>query len=258
MTWVRSALFNLAFFSWTALACLTALPVVILFMKRDAVHGLARFWSRVNFVLLRVLCRIDHEIVGRENLPEGPCILASKHQSAWDTMVFHHILDRPCFVLKRELLGIPLFGRALSRTQMLAIDRAGGAKALKTMVAEARDRLAEGRRIVIFPEGTRVAPGDHRRHLPGVAALYQALDVPVVPVALNSGLFWARRSFRKKPGRIRLEILPPIAPGLARKAFTAKLEDRIEGATRALIAAPAALAGLDGSVDSPVDNSGVR
>lgn len=238
MTLVRSALFNLAFFGWTTLACLTALPVVALFMRREAMHGLARTWAKVNLALLRGLCRIDHEIVGRENLPDGPCILAAKHQSAWDTMVFHTFLDRPCFVLKRELLDIPLFGLAIRRAEMLPIDRAGGAKALKAMVAEARRRLEAGRRIVIFPEGTRVPPGRHRRYLPGVAALYQALGVPVVPIALNSGLFWGRRSFRKAPGRIRLEILPPIAPGLDRQPFTAELERRIEGASRALLPAP--------------------
>jgi len=236
MTALRSLLFNIAFFCWTAIISAVAVPS-ILATRNSATGGtFARAWSVGVFALLRVLCRVEYRIRGLENLPDTPCIVASKHQSAWDTMIFSLLLDNPSYVLKRELLKIPFFGWALAGSRMVPVDRAGGAKALKHMLAAARSRLSEGRAIVIFPEGTRVEPGGHQPYLPGVAALYQALGVPVVPVGLNSGLFWGRRSFLKQPGRILLELSPPIAPGLPRREFMRRLEDRIEGASNRLIA----------------------
>jgi 1-acyl-sn-glycerol-3-phosphate acyltransferase len=149
-------------------------------------------------------------------------------------LVFAHYLHYPAYVLKRELLYLPLFGLYLLRAGMIPVDRRGRASALKRMLAAAKRRREEGRDLLIFPEGTRVAPGQHQAYQPGVAALYGHLDLPVVPVALNSGLFWGRRSFNKKPGTITLEFLPAIAPGLARKVFMAELETRLEGASRRL------------------------
>ena len=236
MTAFRSLLFNAIFFGWTAVASFFAVLAVLLFRRSRLVHRIARFWSGVVFAFLRSLCGVDFRIRGLENLPDGPCILAAKHQSAWDTMIFAHLVDNPCFVLKRELLRIPLFGWALSQAGMVAVDRAGGAAALKRMVADVRTRLAEGRPIVIFPEGTRVAPGARRPYLPGVAALYTALRVPVVPIGLNSGLFWSRRSFLKSPGCILLELMPPIEPGLRRREFMKRLEEQVEGTSNRLIA----------------------
>jgi 1-acyl-sn-glycerol-3-phosphate acyltransferase len=233
---IRSLLFNAVFFGWTTVMSVLAFLALLLGSRSQAVHGFARVWSHVVFALLRGLCGLDYRIRGLENLPEGPCILASKHQSAWDTMIFAHLVHNPCFVLKQELLQIPFFGWVIRRAGMVAVDRAGGTSALKRMVADARRRLAEGRSIVIFPEGTRVAPGAHRPYLPGVAALYAALGVPVVPIGLNSGLFWSRRSFLKRPGRILLELLPPIEPGLRRRDFMARLEAQVEGASNRLVA----------------------
>ena len=239
MTWLRSLAFNLAFYAWTALLCLFAMPFVILLMKPVAVFTLGRFWARISLWLLRVLCRIDHQVVGLDALPGTPCIVAAKHQSAWDTLVFSQLLYNPSYVLKKELTQIPFFGWALLRVGMVPVDRSGGARALRTMLAAAKRRLGEGRAILIFPEGTRTEPGRRRPYHPGVAALYRELGVPVVPIALNSGLFWGRRSFVKTPGRITLEVLPAIAPGLPRKAFMAELEARIEGASERLAQAPA-------------------
>jgi 1-acyl-sn-glycerol-3-phosphate acyltransferase len=236
MTAIRSLLFNGVFFVWTAVASFFAFLAFLPSRSSYLVHRIARVWSGVLFAILRRLCGIEYRIRGLENLPEGPCILAAKHQSAWDTMIFAHLVDNPCFVLKRELLQVPLFGWALKQAGMVAVDRAGGASALKRMVADTRRRLAEGRPIVIFPEGTRVAPGARRPYLPGVAALYTALRVPVVPIGLNSGLFWSRRSFLKSPGCILLEILPPIEPGLRRREFMKRLEEQVEGTTNRLIA----------------------
>ena len=165
----------------------------------------------------------------------APVIIASKHQSAWDTIVYFVLFDDPAYVLKRELLAIPIIGWYLRRTGMIAIDRKGGAGALRRMVAEARAAADAKRPIVIFPEGTRTAPGAKRAYHPGVAALYGKLGLPVVPVALNSGLFWPRRGFVKRPGRIVLEFLPPIAPGMELEVFATALNEAIETASTELL-----------------------
>ncbi len=240
MTVLGSLLFNMLFFCWTAVISALEIPCTLGARDHKISGAFGRAWTRGNFALLRLLCRVDHRVRGLENLPDTPCIVASKHQSAWDTMVFAILLDNPSYVLKRELLRIPFFGWAIAKGGMVPVDRAGGAKALKRMVAIARRRLAEGRPVVIFPQGTRVAPGGDRPYLPGVAALYQALGVPVVPVGLNSGLFWGRRSFVKKPGQILLEFSPPIPPGLPRREFMRRLQDEIEGTSNRLMVAAGA------------------
>lgn len=147
-------------------------------------------------------------------------------------------LRLPAYVLKRELMRIPLFGLYLRCAGMIPVDRTGGGGALKQMVAKARAAAAAGRHLLIYPAGTRTPPGERRAYHPGVAALYGQLDLPVVPVALNSGLFWGRRAFMKRPGVITVEFLPPIPPGLPRKQFMAELQARIETATERLVAAP--------------------
>lgn len=234
MMWLRSLLFNVAFHSWTAVLALLAVPVAIVIGPPVWVFRLGRFWAGGVLWLLGLFCELKHRLIGLEKLPPAPFLLASKHQSAWDTMIFSQFLDNPSYVLKRELTRIPFFGWALLRVGCVPVDRSGGATALKSMVKAARARVDEGRSIVIFPEGTRTAPGSRRPYHPGIAALYKDLDIPVVPVALNSGLFWARRSFVKKPGMIELEILDPIPPGLPRREFMVRLEQAIEGATERL------------------------
>ncbi len=235
MAGLGSLLFNIAFHGWTAVTCLVFLPFVLLFGGNSAVHPLARLWVRVSFVLLKIFCRIDYEIGGLERLPRQPCLVAPKHQSAWDTMIFALLIDEPCYVIKRELTQVPMFGLALLRAGMIPVDRTGGGKALKAMVATAKQRRAEGRTILIFPEGTRTAPGERRPYHPGVAAVYRELGVPVIPVALNSGLYWPRRGFIKRPGRIRLEFQPPIEAGLPRRDFMRRLEDSIENGSDRLL-----------------------
>lgn len=229
---LRSLLFNGFFYGWTALCVLLGLPLLL--GPRAGIYYLGRVWAHPILGALAVLCGLRHEVRGREHLPGGAVLIAAKHQSAWDTIIFSILLWDHSFVLKRELMWVPLFGLYLARAGLIAVDRQGGAKALKKMVATARRTAALGRPIVIFPEGTRVAPDQHRPYQPGVAALYGQLGLPVVPVALNSGLFWRRRSFLKRPGTIVLEFLPPIPPGLPRKAFLARLEQAIEGRSRAL------------------------
>ena len=242
MTLLRSALFNLAFYAWGLGMHLICLPLLLL--PRGATQWAGGLWVRGVLALLAALCGIRHEIRGREHLPPRPnggaFIVASKHQSAWDTLIYSLLLDDEAYVLKQELIWFPLFGLFLLKSGVVPVDRAGGGKALRKMVAAAKRFVAEGRPLVIFPEGTRTPPGSRRPYHPGVAALYRQLEVPVVPVALNSGLLWGRNSFVKTPGTIVLEFLPAIEPGLDRKAFLATLEDRIETASDRLagLAAP--------------------
>lgn len=226
--WLRCALFNISIVAWTTLIALTLWPTIL--VSRDAMRWSGRRWARGVQALLARFVGLRHQVRGTQHLPAGPVVLAAKHQSAWDTMIFYLLFDGPVYVLKKELLAIPIIGWYLGRVGMVAVDRRGGASALKAMVAGVEAALADGRAVVIFPEGTRTAPGERRPYHPGVAALYTRLTVPVVPVALNSGLYWPRRAFLKKPGQITLEFLPPMPPGLGRRDFTAALERRIEDA----------------------------
>lgn len=233
MILIRSLAFQALFLTWTLTLSLLYLP--LLAGPRRVLVGAARLWLAGNLFLVRVVAGLSWEVRGRENLPPGGVLVAAKHQSAFDTMIFHMLLGDPAFILKKELLRLPFIGWYLSRHRMIAIDRKAGIRALKQMAAEAKDAAAEGRQVVIFPEGTRTAPGDTAPYHSGVAMLYDALGVPVVPVALNSGLFWARESILRRPGRVVVEILPAIQPGMDRRAFLADLQGRIEAATNRLV-----------------------
>jgi len=232
MSRLRALAFYIAFFGLTALFGAAGLPLLL--APRRWVMRFGRCWARSVLALLRTIIGLDGEIRGLEHIPSGPSIIAMKHQSAWDTLILPVILDDFAVVLKRELLFVPFYGWYAARAGSIAIDRRGGAGALRHMVAASREAVAVGRPIVIFPEGTRTAPGQRLAYQPGVAALYQALAVPVVPAAVNSGLFWGRRSFVKRPGLITLAFLEPIPPGLPRRQLMNELEARIEAATSAL------------------------
>lgn len=231
---LRSALFNVLFFSATVLALLTLWPLLLL-PPPDPALAAARLWARIVFALLRVVMGLRYEVRGDVTRLDGAALLASNHQSAWDTIVFFLLCPRPTYVMKKELMSIPLYGWFARRQGHIAVDRKAGAAAVRRLLRAAQAALAAGRQIVLFPQGTRVAPGERRPYQPGIAALYQSLHVPVVPLALNSGLFWARRSFLKRPGRIVVEILPEIPAGLPRTEFLRTLEDCIETATQQLI-----------------------
>jgi 1-acyl-sn-glycerol-3-phosphate acyltransferase len=191
-------------------------------------------WAKGVMMLLGVLVGIHYEIRGRNNIPAGPVLIAAKHQSAWETMIFHIITNDPAVVMKAELLKIPIYGWYCRHSRMIPIDRDTGSRAIRAMVDAAKAAAAEARPIIIFPQGTRVAPGVEAPYLPGIAALYRQLGIPVVPVALNSGVFWSRQAIRRKPGTIVLEYLPVIEPGLNRKDFMARLESAIEPASTRL------------------------
>ena len=231
---LRSALFVLFIWVWTGLLSVAYLPLLL--APRKAMRPSVRLWLAGVMGGLRIIAGLAFELRGRENLPEGPFLVASKHQSAFETFAFHLLLNDPAYILKRELLWIPFFGWYLGKSGVIAIDRSAGTRALKAMVKGAEVAVAAGRPVVIFPEGTRAAPGAKLPYHSGVAMLYGALKLPVIPIALNSGLFWRRRGFLKKPGIITIEVLPAMAPGMDRKAFMAELESRVEAATDRLIA----------------------
>ena len=225
---IRSFIYNVLFFATCGFMAIVLVPLII--FPRSVIQKAIKLWTTMLLWQLRVVTGLKHNVVGIENIPKGPAIFASKHQSAWDTGIFHQCIDDPVFVLKQELVMIPFFGWILLRAGSIAIDRKGGAKSLKKMLNGVTSALEQGRKIVIFPEGTRTAPGATHPYNPGIAAIYRGANVPVVPVALNSGLFWQRRSFLKRPGVITIEFLPPIEPGLDRKEFMTQLQSRIESA----------------------------
>jgi len=234
--WLRSLCFNVGWYAGSVVIAILGSPILLL--PRRAVIAWAVLW--VDFILwwLRLTCGLRYRMTGMENLPKGPVIIACKHQSSWETLAFTKLFPDSAIVLKRELLFIPVVGWAMARAGNIAVARGDGAQALRGLMRQARATLGEGRSILIFPEGTRVAVGMENPYQVGVAALYRQLGVPVVPVALNSGLFWGRRKWVKRPGRITVEVLEPIAPGLARTAFMATLRARIEVATARLIENP--------------------
>lgn len=192
-------------------------------------HALASIWW------MRLIVGTKLEVRGRENLPQGPALVAAKHQSAWDTFGIVPLTRDPAIVMKEELFAIPLYGWFSRKFEMIGVRRERASAALKHMATDAKDRAAQGRDIVIFPEGTRRAPGAPPAYKPGVVLLYESLGLPCVPVALNSGLFWPRRSLIRRPGTLVVEFLPAIPPGLPRKEFSALLQERIETASADLL-----------------------
>jgi 1-acyl-sn-glycerol-3-phosphate acyltransferase len=230
---VRSIVFNVLFYLSTAIWLIIALPTF--FMPYTAILAVAKAWGRTNLVLLRI-AGIDYEIRGREKIPKGPLIVAAKHQSAWETFALISLFDNPLFIVKRELQWIPIFGWLMIKGRMVPVDRSAGSQALATMTERARLELSCGRQLIIFPEGTRRPAGAEPRYKFGVAHLYAAEGVPCMPIALNSGLFWPRRSIRRLPGTVLVEILDPIPPGLDKSVFFERLQQALEPATARLIA----------------------
>ncbi len=237
MAVIRSILFNIFYVVWSIGVGTFFLPVMLL-PRAATQFGVARLWLGGFIWAAKVFLGLRYEVRGRENLPDGPVILAAKHQSAFDTFLFHFIVRDPIFVLKKELTRIPLVGWYLLKSGQIAVDRKAGASALKLMVKAARAASAAGGQIIIYPEGTRTAPGTDAPYHSGVAALYTQLGIPVVPVALNSGCFWPRNSFVKTPGTMVVQILPPLPPGMPRKEFLATLRSQIEMSSCTLAGLP--------------------
>lgn len=234
MLYLRSALFNLVFYTETVIVLVICVPLLVL--PRKYLMWTARQWSRFNIWLVGILAGTKYELRGLKHLPHGVAFVASKHQSMWDTLALVALLDDPAVVLKRELTHIPFYGWYAWKARMIAVDRGAHARAVRSMLAQAEQVVRDGRQIAIFPQGTRVAPGASHEYKPGAAALYRRLGLPCVPVAVNSGLFWPRRKFLHYPGTIVMEFLEPIEAGLDRRTFAAELETRIETASNRLMA----------------------
>jgi 1-acyl-sn-glycerol-3-phosphate acyltransferase len=230
---VRSIIFNVLFYLNTLFLLLLALPTF--FLPYRAIIWVATTWGRINLVLLRVVVGVRVEVRGADKIPKGPLLVAAKHQSAWETFALLPLFDNPTFIVKRELQWIPIFGWLMIKGRMVPVNRSAGGQAINDMTARAKTELADNRQLIIFPEGTRRAAGAEPNYKHGIVHLYGVLNVPCVPVALNSGLFWPRRSLRRIPGTVVVEILDPIPPGLDKITFFKRLQNDIETATARLI-----------------------
>ena len=231
---LRSAAFNILFYLNLLAHVIIAIPTYAL--PRRAFMAVARSWGRTTNRLLGAVADTKVEYRGVGKIPKGALLVASKHQSVWETAALLPLFEDPAYIFKRELMWIPILGWYAWKTDMIPIDRNARGGALAGMIGRVRDELARGRQVIIFPEGTRTAPGAPPAYRIGVTRLYAAANVPCLPIALNSGLFWPRRKFLRYPGTIRLEVLDPIPPGLDAEAFAARLERDIETATARLIA----------------------
>jgi 1-acyl-sn-glycerol-3-phosphate acyltransferase len=229
---LRSLLFAVLLYCLTAVS--SVITVLIGLLAPRYLAAFAALWSRTWLKLYETICNVRYEVIGQENVPEGGCILAIKHQSTWDTFSLFAIFRRPVYVLKSELMWIPFFGWALAQLGCIPVKRGTGKKALDGMAAAVRTACAKGRQVVIFPEGTRTPAGTSGVYKSGISHLYTVLQVPCVPVALNSGLLWPRRTFLRPSGVIRVQILPQIPQGLERKDMLRQLATSIEDASRRL------------------------
>jgi 1-acyl-sn-glycerol-3-phosphate acyltransferase len=251
MNWLRSAVFFLWFVAMSVVVHIAFLPALVL--PRRAAVTAARCWCAGILWGLKTIARLDYEVRGE--IPRQSMLIASKHMTMWDTVALFYVLGDPVFVLKQELMNVPLYGWYARRVGMIAINRRAGGRALREMTKATRRALASGLSVIIFPEGTRKKVGAPPDYKPGIAALYQRLDRPCIPVAHNSGLFWTGPAgFLKKRGRIVLQFLPAIAPGLGRQEFMHTLEDRTEQATASLVSEGRAL--LEGASLSPTGGEG--
>ena len=244
---IRSVVFNVLFYLNLLVHFIAAIPTLA--MPRWGIIAVARFWARTNLWLLRMVCGIRVEFRGVEKIPPGPLLVSSKHQSLWETFALLLILPDPAYIMKRELMWIPFFGWYTWKAGMIPVDRSRGSQALAEMNACARREAERNRQIIIFPEGTRRPPGAEPKYKYGVVHLYAEMGVPCLPIALNSGLFWPRRSIRRYPGTIRVEVLDPIPPGLGKDEFFERLQGEVEAATARLVAVGERELGRSGTQD---------
>ena len=235
MIFLRSLLFNAAFYVVTAVMLIATLPLFFITPQRFGM-GVVREWALTCVLLHRWIVGGRLEVRGIENLPLGGCLVASKHQSFFETFALIPLLRNPTIVMKQSIRWWPIFGQYTIKTGMIHVDREGKTAALRALTARAREEIDKGRQIIMFPEGTRRAPGAPPDYQTGIALLYRTLNVAVVPVALNSGLFWPRRSFLRYPGTIVFEFLPQIPPGLDSRTFLSRLQSSIEEASARLAA----------------------
>jgi 1-acyl-sn-glycerol-3-phosphate acyltransferase len=248
---VRALVFNAVVY--TSLTLWMVLGAPFLLLPRRWLIGMMRAWGRVFLWECRVFGGLKVEFRGLDNIPDGPLLIASKHQSAWETLAFLAVFKDPCFILKRELSFIPLFGWYAIKSNQVPVDRRGGNAVMKALVATAKREAHRdgGRQIIFFPEGTRRPIDAEPQYRYGVALAYSVMKVPCVPVAINAGLYWPRRSLKLRPGTILVEFLPPIPPDLPRDDFFQRMQQEIEASTRALVAEGRAALGDTAPVPQP-------
>jgi 1-acyl-sn-glycerol-3-phosphate acyltransferase len=232
MLYIRSFIFDIYFYIVCALVSVFCLPFLLGPISWSFIPS--RLWGYLTLFGARWILGLDYKIEGAHNLPEKPYIIASKHQSAWETVAMCYLLPSPVFIMKKELKYVPLFNLYFARQKVIAVDRKLGKDAIIPMIEAAKFHMQGERCILIYPEGTRSEVGKSGRYRPGVFSLQEGLGVPVVPIALNSGAFWPRRSMIKKQGVITMSILPPIQPGLSREEFMKTLQTVIENRSNQL------------------------
>lgn len=227
MIWrLRSLLFNFFFYGNTIVLLALCVPFLLFPLRWQ--RRVPSMWVASTYWIERVILGLDYDVIGKENLPEAPYIVAMKHQSAWETMKLYALFGDPAIVLKKELMDLPLWGRYARAMDMVPIDRSKGRQATGFMIESAKKVLITKRPLVIFPQGTRVRVGDRKPYKSGAIRLYDELKIPLVPVALNAGVFWPRNAFWKRSGRVTVEILPPIMPGKNPDEVQRQLEDVLE------------------------------
>lgn len=232
---IRSLIFNVLFYLLLVFWILVAIPTFVL--PRRALIKVAKLWGQTSIWLMRIVCGTKVEFRGLEKIPQGPLIVAPKHQSMWETFALLQHFDEPLYILKRELTWIPFFGWLLIKADMIAINRQKGGRILMEMARRASEEVNRGRQLIIFPEGTRTAVGAPPHYKAGIAQIYADCNVPCLPVALNSGLFWPRRQFLRYPGTIMVEFLDPLPAGMSRREFIDLVSEQIETASNRLIEA---------------------
>jgi len=235
LIFLRSLIYNVLFYALLVFWLIVAIPTFL--MPRWAILSIAKYWARSSIWLLRVICNTKVEYRGTDKIPEGPLIVASKHQSMWETFALMPFFEQPLYILKRELTWIPFFGWYLMKADMIGIDRDAGARSLKDMARRAAEAVRRGRQLIIFPEGTRRPVDAEPQYKSGIGMIYVDCGVTCLPVALNSGLFWPRRTFMRYPGTLVVEFLDPLPPGLPRKEFNTRISTGIEHATNRLVEA---------------------
>lgn len=232
-TWIRATLFNIVFWAWAVLVCVTIIPLV--YCSRKTTLRISHIFNNGVYYIEKYVLGLDYEVRGLEYLPkEGPYLIAAKHQSAYETMKLHRLFGDPSIILKKELLSIPIWGKFLGKLDIIAIDRSNGESAMTSIVDGALRMKEQKRPIVIFPQGTRVATDATTAKKPykgGIMKMYKATGLPIIPLAVNSGMFWPRNAYLKRPGKVTFEFLPPIEPGLDDKKVMKALEERLEEAS---------------------------
>ncbi len=229
----RAIVFTALAVCWTGFLCLIMLWT--LFLPKRTLISILHVWQRHLSWIERNVAGLDYRVIGHHYIPKGACIIAAKHQSVWETLKLHLLFGDPAIVLKKELMDIPVWGWYARRSGMIPVDRGARSKALSLMMKAAHEAADARCKIVIFPQGTRVSSGEWKPYKIGVAALYQELNLPIIPMALNSGIFWPKKSLIKKSGVITVEFLPPIPPGLSREDMMRQLQASLEDATNKLM-----------------------